>query len=100
MKTYRAMVLISNDPESIRLGANQLFQAFQSEIKAFGLEDEINLTMISDVGRHDIRPMVIVYPEAVSYGPVRLENVHEIVEEHLYKGRVVAGLQASVKELS
>jgi NADP-reducing hydrogenase subunit HndC len=100
MKTYRAMVLISNDPESIRLGANQLFQAFQTEIKAFGLEDEINLTMISDVGRHDIRPMVIVYPEAVSYGPVRLENVHEIVEEHLYKGRVVAGLQASVKELS
>lgn len=100
MKTYRAMILISNDPESIRLGANELFQAFQSEIKAFGLEDEINLSMISDVGRHDVRPLVVVYPEAVSYGPVRLENVHEIVEEHLYKGRVVAGLQASVKELS
>jgi NADP-reducing hydrogenase subunit HndC len=100
MKTYRAMVLISSDPESIRLNANEIFQKFQTELKSFGLEDEVNLAMISDVGRHDIRPLVIVYPEATSYGPVHVEDVHQIVEEHLYKGRVVAGLQASITELS
>ena len=100
MKIYRAMVLISSDPESIRLGANEVFQKFQSEIKAFGLENEINLAMISDVGRHDIRPLAIVYPEATSYGPIRVGDVHQIVEEHLYKGRIVTSLQASVSELS
>ena len=43
---------------------------------------------------------MIVYPEAVIYGPVRPEDVHFLVEEHLYKGRIAAGLQASVRELS
>ena len=56
--------------------------------------------MVGDIGRHDAIPMVIVYPEAVIYGPVRPEDVHFLVEEHLYKGRIAAGLQASVRELS
>jgi hypothetical protein len=45
-------------------------------------------------------PMVIVYPEAVIYGPVRPEDVHFLVEEHLYKGRIAAGLQAPLRELT
>ncbi len=64
------------------------------------LDDEISLTMVGDVGRHDAVPMVIVYPEAVVYGPVTPQDVPFLVEEHLYKGRVAAGLQASVRELS
>ena len=43
---------------------------------------------------------MIVYPEAVIYGPVTPKDVHSIVEEHLYKGRVAAGLQAATRELS
>jgi len=38
MKSYRSMVLVSSDPESISKGANEVFNAFQSEIKSFGLE--------------------------------------------------------------
>jgi NADP-reducing hydrogenase subunit HndC len=56
--------------------------------------------MVGDVGRHDALPMVMVYPEAVVYGPVTPEDVHFLVEEHLVKGRVAAGLQASARELS
>ena len=55
---------------------------------------------IWDIGRHDAAPLVIVYPEAVIYGPVTAENVHYIVEEHLYKGRIAANMQAPVRELS
>ncbi len=43
---------------------------------------------------------MIVYPEAVTYGPVKTGDVHTIVEEHLYKGRVVETLQTSLRELS
>lgn len=100
MKSYRAMVLVSNDPDSIRLGSMQIFLRFQDLIREFGLEDEVTVSQISETGRHDVRPLVIVYPEAVTYGPVKLDNVHQIVEEHLYKGRVVAGLQASTTKLS
>ena len=38
MKAYRSMVLVSSDPESIEKGANEVYQALQSEIKAFGLD--------------------------------------------------------------
>ena len=100
MKAYRSMVLVSSDPASIEQGANEVYQALQSEINAYGLENEISLTMVGDVGRHDAVPLVIVYPEAVIYGPVTKENVHHLVEEHLYKGRIASTLQAPIKELS
>lgn len=100
MKSYRSMVLVSSDPESISKGANEVFNAFQSEIKSFGLENEISLSMVGDIGQHEAAPLVIVYPEAVIYGPVTPENVHYIVEEHLYKGRIAADLQAPARELS
>jgi NADP-reducing hydrogenase subunit HndC len=100
MKAYRSMVLVSSDPDSLARGAQQVFQRIQEEIAAFGLQDEVSVAMVGDIGRHDAIPMVIVYPEAVVYGPVRPEDVHFLVEEHLYKGRIAAGLQASVRELS
>ena len=99
MKTVRLMVLVLSDPLSLEHGAQEIYAA-QREIKAFGLEEEIPVTMVGDIGRHDALPMVVVYPEAVIYGPVNPEDVHFLVEEHLYKGRIAAGLQASTRELS
>ncbi len=98
--SIRSLVLVSSDPESKARGAQELFDNLQQEISAFGLQDEIFLTMVGDMGRHDALPMVIVYPEAVIYGPVKPTDVHFLVEEHLYKGRIVAELQASAKELT
>lgn len=100
MRAIRSMVLVSSDPASLELGAKEVYQELQHEITAFGLQDEISLTMVGDIGRHDAAPLVIVYPEAVIYGPVKKENVHELVEEHLYKGRIAVSLQAPVRELS
>lgn len=100
MKTYRSMVLVSSDPQSLELGARDVFEKLQAEISKFGLNEEVSLSMIGDVGRHDALPMVIVYPEAVVYGPVKSTDVPFLVEEHLYKGRIAAGLRASTRELS
>ncbi|HMN60056.1 MAG TPA: NADP oxidoreductase, partial [Anaerolinea sp.] len=100
MKTYRSMVLVSSDPQSMLNGAQDILQKFQDEVRQYGLEDEVSVSFVGDLGRHDIFPLVIVYPEAVTYGPVKIGDVHTIVEEHLYKGRVVETLQASVRELS
>jgi len=100
MKPVRSMVLVSSDAQSIAGGAKDVYQSLQDEIKAFGLESEISLSMVGDVGRHDAVPMVIIYPEAVIYGPVKPEDVHFLVEEHLYKGRIATSLQAPARELS
>jgi NADP-reducing hydrogenase subunit HndC len=100
MKAIRSLVLVSSDPESTRRGAQDVHRRIQREIQSFGLEDEVVVSMVGDVGRHDALPMVIVYPEAIIYGPVTPEDVHFLVEEHLVKGRTAAGLQASSRELS
>lgn len=100
MKNYRSMVLISNDPQSMVQGAQEIFDCFQQEVKKLKLEDEISIVMASDIGRTDISPVVVVYPEAVVYGPVMKKDVPHLVEEHLYKGRIAAELQAPKKALS
>ncbi|MCX8024806.1 MAG: NADH-quinone oxidoreductase subunit NuoF [Thermanaerothrix sp.] len=100
MKMIRSMVLVSGDAISLERGAEHVFQALQKAVQDFGLSDEVSVMMIGDVGRHDALPMVIVYPEAVVYGPVRPEDVRYLVEEHLYKGRIATDLLAPVRELS
>jgi len=100
MKTYRSMVLVSSDAASLERGSQQVFERIQEEITAFGLQDEVSVSMVGDIGRNDAVPLVIVYPEATIYGPVSTDDVHFLVEEHLYKGRIAAGLQASTRELS
>jgi NADP-reducing hydrogenase subunit HndC len=96
----RSTVLVSGDQASLDLGAREILGRFQQELRAFGLQDEVFVSMLEDVGRHDIPPFVIVYPEAVVYGPVKADQVHHLVEEHLYKGRPVTELQAPAKELT
>ena len=100
MKPVRSMVLVSSDPQSISQGAEEVFLLLQEEIKQFGLDSEISLSMVGDVGRHDVSPLVIVYPEAVLYGPVKPQDVHHLVEEHLFKGRVATEMQAPARELT
>jgi NADP-reducing hydrogenase subunit HndC len=100
MKTIRSMVLVSSDPESKRLGSDLLLQNLQAEIQAHGLEDEISLSTVTDVERKDVVPLVMVYPEAVIYGPVTPDDAHYLVEEHLYKGRIANDLLAPARELT
>lgn len=53
---------------------------------------EIVLTDCGSVGFCSIGVAVLVYPDGVWYGQVRAEDVAEIIEEHLEKGKVVERL--------
>jgi (2Fe-2S) ferredoxin len=53
---------------------------------------EVVLTDCGSVGFCSIGVAVLVYPEGVWYGQVRPEDVSEIIEEHLEKGKVVERL--------
>jgi NADP-reducing hydrogenase subunit HndC len=96
----RSMVLISYDANSLLRGSDQVYKKFQEELELFNIQDEVTLTTVTDIGRHDAVPMVIVYPEAIVYGPIKAEQVHYLVEEHLYKGRIVEEYLAPMRELS
>lgn len=100
MKTKRAMILVSTDPESIRLGANELLDNLNDALEAYQLQDEVDLAPVKDMGHSNILPTVIVYPEATVYGPVKPADARYLVEEHLYKGRILNDLLAPPKELT
>jgi NADP-reducing hydrogenase subunit HndC len=100
MQTKRAMILVSNDPESVRLGANDLIQHLTEALTAYDLQNEVEISTLSNIGSSNILPLVVVYPEATVYGPVRAEDARFLVEEHLYKGRIAANLVAPPKQLS
>ena len=100
MKTVRSMILVSNDPESNARGSEKIFRAFQQQLREYGLSEEVSLSMVSDLGYSYASPFVLVYPEAVIYGPIKADDVPYIVEEHLYKGRIVEEKRAPAHELS
>jgi len=89
MKTVRSMVLVSSDPESQKRGSADIFAAFERLLNQYELTDEIQLTYASDIGKSAAVPLVMIYPEAVIYGPLEVSDIPHIVEEHLYKGRIV-----------
>jgi len=99
MKVIRSMVLVSVDQASLEQGAEEVFRTFLDEIEEFGLSDQIAVSTIRDIGVREDIPVVIVYPDAAVYAPVKPEDVHTIVEEHLYKGNIVPHLLAMMHEL-
>jgi len=94
------MILISNDLESIAKGSERVFTAFQEQLQNYGLTEEVSVSLASDLGHSYASPLVLVYPEAVIYGPISPNDVPYIVEEHLYKGRIVEEKRAPAHELS
>jgi NADH:ubiquinone oxidoreductase subunit F (NADH-binding)/(2Fe-2S) ferredoxin len=79
---------------SLSRGAEETKLAIEAELSFYGLEDEVQVGYTGRVSRTDVLPLVVVYPEGSVYGPVTPEDGAVIVEEHLYKGRVVEHLLA------
>ncbi len=74
--------------------------AIEAELSYLGLDQEVAVGYTTQVDRTDALPMVYVYPEGVCYGPMTPENGAYIVQEHLYKGRVVEHLRVPKEVLS
>jgi NADP-reducing hydrogenase subunit HndC len=98
MKPIRSMVLVSNDPVSLERGAEGIFHTLQAEIRAAGLLDEVRVSAITDVGERDDLPLLMIYPEAVVYGPVTVDDIPVLVQEHLLKGQIVKSLLGRMHE--
>ena len=88
----RAQVLVCGGTGCTSSGSNKIQEAFQENIAAFGLENEVKLVQTGCFGLCALGPVVIVYPDGTFYSRVEPKDVKEIVEEHLLKGRVVERL--------
>lgn len=89
---YRSNVLVCGGTGCTSSNSEQIIQKLHEEIKAKGLEKEVNVVRTGCFGLCALGPIMIVYPEGAFYSMVKPEDVPEIVEEHLLKGRIVKRL--------
>ena len=72
--------------------SDKIAAAFETEILATGLENEVKVIRTGCFGLCALGPIVVIYPEGSFYSMVKEEDVKEIVDEHLLKGRPVTRL--------
>ena len=89
---YRSHVLVCGGTGCTSSGSAQIIEAFEKELKANDLENEVAVVRTGCHGLCALGPIVLVYPEGSFYSMVKAEDVPEIVSEHLLKGRVVTRL--------
>lgn len=97
MEFFRAHVLVCGGTGCTSSNSEKVRQEFEAQIQKKGLGKEVKIVTTGCHGLCAEGPIVVVYPEGAMYTMVRPEDVNEIVEEHLIKGRLVKRLMAGDK---
>lgn len=63
--------------------------AFLKELEVLGIQDEVEVYMSGCFGLCEKGPVCVIFPDMTFYAHMKPEDVKEICEEHLLKGRVV-----------
>ena len=88
----RAHVLCCGGTGCTSSGSPKIQDAFCKEIEKQGLAEEIKVVQTGCFGLCALGPVVIIYPDGTFYSNVTVDDVAEIVSEHLLKGRIVERL--------
>ena len=89
---YRSHVLVCGGTGCTSSHSAEIIAEFEKEIVEKGLADEIKVIRTGCFGLCALGPIVVVYPEGAFYSQIKVEDVSEIVDEHLIKGRIVKHL--------
>lgn len=88
----RTHIMICGGTGCTSSGSKKIQEKFIESLKANGLEDEVQLVQTGCFGLCALGPVVIVYPDGTFYSRVSVEDVDEIVEQHILKGHIVERL--------
>ena len=89
---YRSHVLVCGGTGCTSSNSQEIIEALETQIAEKGLSEEIKVIRTGCFGLCALGPIMIVYPEGCFYSQVQVEDIPEIVEEHLLKGRIVTRL--------
>ena len=88
----RSQVLICGGTGCTSSGSQKIQDTFETKLAKYELQSEIKLVRTGCFGLCELGPVVIVYPDGTFYSRVTVDDVEEIVTEHLLKGRRVERL--------
>ncbi|KNY27016.1 NADH-quinone oxidoreductase subunit NuoF [Pseudobacteroides cellulosolvens] len=89
MQIYRAHVLVCGGTGCVSSNSEKIMSEFETHLNNNGLANEVKVVKTGCFGLCARGPVVVVYPEGCMYTMVQVEDIKEIVEEHLLKGRIV-----------
>jgi len=89
---YRANVMICAGTGCEASGSLGVYESLIDEIGKRGLDTEVQVLQTGCRGLCSMGPVMVIYPEGIFYCQVKPEDVPELVEETLVKGRVVERL--------
>lgn len=89
---FRSHVLVCGGTGCTSSGSQKVIDALQAEIEKNGLTKEVSVVQTGCHGLCALGPIMIIYPGATFYSMVKVDDIPEIVSEHLLKGRVVTRL--------
>ena len=73
---------VSSNSEAIK-------NEFAAQLEALGIQDEVQIYMSGCFGLCEKGPVCVIFPDMTFYCHMKVEDVKEICEEHLLKGRIV-----------
>lgn len=91
----RIDLLICCGSGCISAGALKIKDKFIEILEEKGLRSEVNIIETGCMGPCDFGPVLLIYPEGVFYQKVTVEDVDEIIDEHILKGRPVTRLMVT-----
>jgi len=96
---YRSHVLICNGTGCTASKAPEIMARLEKELAAKGIEKEVKIVKTGCFGLCEKGPIMVIYPEGATYCHVTPDDVEEIVNEHLVKGRIVKRLLLGDKDV-
>ena len=100
MSFVRSHVLVCGGTGCTASDSPGIIAEFNRQLEANGLAGEVKVIQTGCFGLCALGPIMIIYPEGSFYSEVKPSDAHEIVQEHLLKGRIVKRLlyQETVQE--
>ncbi len=92
MKVFRSHFLICGGTGCHASGSINVRRALQEEIDKRGLSGEVKVVETGCNGFCALGPVIVAYPEGVVYLSATPDDIPELVEEHLVKGRILERL--------
>jgi len=92
MKMFRSHLLLCGGTGCHASGSLNVKKALIAELLKRGLSEETKLVETGCNGFCAMGPIMVVYPEGVIYMSIKADDIAELVEEHLVKGRVLQRL--------
>ena len=92
MSHIRSHIMVCTGTGCTSSDSPRLITAFEEELKLEGMDQEVRVVKTGCFGLCAMGPIVMVFPEGACYTRVTVDDVKEIVSEHIVKGRIVKRL--------